>query len=106
MQDKQLSYVEVNPANPPRATVIWLHGLGDSGNGFAPIVPELNIPVELAIRFVFPHAPIRPVTINNNMEMRAWYNISSLDFNNRADSKGVHESAALIEQLIDAEIAS
>jgi phospholipase/carboxylesterase len=106
MQDKQLSYVEVNPPNPPRATVIWLHGLGDSGNGFAPIVPELNIPDNLAIRFVFPHAPIRPVTINNNMEMRAWYNITSLDFNNRADSQGVHESAALVEKLIDAQIAS
>lgn len=106
MQDKQLSYVEVNPANPPKASVIWLHGLGDSGNGFSPIVPELKIPENLAIRFVFPHAPVRRVTINNNMEMRAWYNISSLDFNNRADSQGVHESATLVEDLIDAEIAS
>lgn len=105
MPDK-LSYVEVNPTNPAKATVIWLHGLGDSGNGFAPIVPELKLPESLAIRFVFPHAPIRRVTINNNMQMRAWYDITSLDFNNRADSQGVHESASQVEQLIDAEIAS
>jgi phospholipase/carboxylesterase len=68
-------------------------------------VPELKLPEELAIRFVFPHAPMRSVTINNGMSMRAWYDITSLDFNNRADSKGVFESAALVEQLIDDEIA-
>lgn len=106
MQDTKLSYVEVNPANPPTATVIWLHGLGDSGNGFSPIVPELKLPASMAIRFVFPHAPFREVTINNNMQMRAWYDITSLDFSNRADSEGVYESADQVEQLIDAEIAS
>lgn len=100
-----LPYVEVNPKQQPKAVVIWLHGLGDSGNGFAPIVPELKIPETLAVRFIFPHAPIRPVTINNGMEMRAWYDITSMDFNNRADSQGVKESAALVKQLIDAEIA-
>lgn len=105
MSENSLPYVEVNPSSTPRATVIWLHGLGDSGNGFAPIVPELKLPEELAIRFVFPHAPMRSVTINNGMSMRAWYDITSMDFNNRADSKGVHESAALVEQLIDDEIA-
>ncbi|MGO4894657.1 alpha/beta hydrolase [Flavobacterium sp. W21_SRS_FM6] len=105
MSEHVLDFVEVNPTNPPKALVIWLHGLGDSGNGFAPIVPELMIPEELAVRFIFPHAPVRPVTINNGMKMRAWYDITSLDFNNRADSKGVLESSALVEQLIDAEIA-
>jgi phospholipase/carboxylesterase len=105
MSENTLPYVEVNPSSTPLATVIWLHGLGDSGNGFAPIVPQLNLPDELAIRFVFPHAPMRAVTINNGMSMRAWYDITSLDFNNRADSKGVYESAALVEQLIDDEIA-
>ena len=100
-----LPFVEVNPLTTPKAVVIWLHGLGDSGNGFAPIVPELKLPEELAIRFIFPHAPVRPVTINNGMKMRAWYDITSLDFNNRADSKGVLESAAMVEQLIESEIA-
>ncbi|WP_158965711.1 alpha/beta hydrolase [Paraglaciecola sp. L3A3] len=104
MSDQELPYVEVNPTNPAKAAVIWLHGLGDSGNGFAPIVPELNIPPQLAIRFIFPHAPIRPVTINNGMPMRAWYDIKSMDFASRADRTGVNESAALVQSLIDKEI--
>lgn len=106
MSDTLLPFVEVNPKNTPKAAVIWLHGLGDSGNGFAPIVPELKLPEELAIRFIFPHAPVRPVTINNGMEMRAWYDITSLDFNNRADSQGVEESSELVKQLIEQEIAN
>tara|TARA_R110000744_G_scaffold112968_1_gene211727 strand:+ start:8271 stop:8942 length:672 start_codon:yes stop_codon:yes gene_type:complete len=106
MSDNNLDYVEVNPSQPHSAVVIWLHGLGDSGNGFAPIVPELKIPDALPIRFVFPHAPVRPITVNNNMEMRAWYDIASLDFNHRADRVGVEESAKQVEALIDAEIAN
>ncbi len=100
-----LPYVEVNPSQSAKAVVIWLHGLGDSGNGFAPIVPELKLPDELAVRFIFPHAPVRPVTINNGMEMRAWYDIKSMDFNQRADRQGVEESAALVEALIEQEMA-
>lgn len=105
MSQELLPFVEVNPTQAPKAVVIWLHGLGDSGNGFAPIVPELKIPESLAIRFIFPHAPTRPITINGGMEMRAWYDIASMDFNNRADSKGVKESAAQVEALIEAEIS-
>ncbi|GAB5381432.1 MAG: carboxylesterase [Aliiglaciecola sp.] len=105
MSDNLLPFVEVNPDKPHDAVVIWLHGLGDSGNGFAPIVPELNLPKSLAIRFVFPHAPVRPVTINNGMPMRAWYDIKSLDFNQRADVEGVLESAEQVSALVDAEIA-
>lgn len=105
MSEHTLPYVEVNPYSKAQATVIWLHGLGDSGNGFAPIVPDLKLPDELGIRFVFPHAPTRPVTINNGMSMRAWYDITSLDFNNRADSQGVKESSELVANLIEAEIA-
>lgn len=100
-----LPYVEVNPAQTPDALVIWLHGLGDSGNGFAPIVPQLRLPGSMAVRFVFPHAPVRPVTINSGMQMRAWYDIKSLDFENRADVQGVQASAALVRQLIEDEIA-
>jgi len=105
MSEQTLPYVEVNPKSKARATVIWLHGLGDSGNGFAPIVPDLKLPDELGIRFVFPHAPTRPVTINNGMSMRAWYDITSLDFNNRADSQGVKESSVLVANLIEKEIS-
>lgn len=105
MSDDALPFVEVNPENKIKATVIWLHGLGDSGNGFSPIVPDLKLPDELGIRFVFPHAPTRPVTINNGMSMRAWYDITSLDFNNRADSQGVKESSDLVAALIEQEIA-
>lgn len=99
-----LPYVEVNPKGKADAVVIWLHGLGDSGNGFAPIVPELKLPDSLNVRFLFPHAPVRAVTINNGMQMRAWYDIKSLDFENRADVDGVTESAALVRALVEEQI--
>ena len=101
-----LPYIETNPVSEIKATVIWLHGLGDSGHGFAPIVPELRLPDALGVRFVFPHAPERPVTINGGMRMRAWYDIKSMDFDKRADLNGVRESAEQVEQLIEAEISN
>lgn len=104
MPDALLPYVEVNPSSPATACVIWLHGLGDSGHGFAPIVPELKLPESLAVRFIFPHAPERPVTINGGMRMRAWYDIKSLDFDSRADLTGVQESSAAVTRLIEAQI--
>ncbi|MDN4503063.1 dienelactone hydrolase family protein [Alteromonadaceae bacterium BrNp21-10] len=106
MTDNTLQFVDVNPTAPAAACVIWLHGLGDSGNGFAPIVPELHIAESLNIRFVFPHAPVRPVTINNGMPMRAWYDIKSMELDKRADATGVRESADLVEALILQEIAA
>jgi len=93
--------IETGP--DPVGSVIWLHGLGADGHDFEPIVPELRLPAELPLRFVFPHAPIRPVTINGGMEMRAWYDILSLDGEGRADAAGVRESAALLMDLVDAE---
>jgi phospholipase/carboxylesterase len=84
----------------PIGSVIWLHGLGADGHDFEPIVPELHLPAELPLRFVFPHAPVRPVTINGGMSMRAWYDIMSLDAEGRADAAGVHASTALLEDLI------
>ncbi len=104
MSESLLPCVEVNPTQEAKACIIWMHGLGDSGHGFAPIVPELKLPDELAIRFLFPHAPERPVTINGGMRMRAWYDIKSLDFNSRADLEGVLESAAQVERLIESQI--
>lgn len=102
---EQLSYIDVNPKGEVKSLVVWMHGLGDSGHGFAPLVPELKLPEELGIRFVFPHAPVRPITINNGLPMRGWYDIISFDMNNRADEKGVLESAGQLQSLIDAELA-
>ena len=71
-----LETVEVETGSSPRVSVIWLHGLGADGHDFEPIVPEMDLPEDVAIRFVFPHAPMRPVAVNNGMVMRAWYDIS------------------------------
>ena len=92
--------VEVTTGANPIGSVIWLHGLGADGHDFEPIVPELHLPAELPLRFVFPHAPVRPVTINGGMAMRAWYDIISLDAEGRADAAGVHASTAILEELI------
>lgn len=96
--------VEVTTGEQPVGSVIWLHGLGADGHDFEPIVPELHLPADLPLRFVFPHAPVRPVTINGGMAMRAWYDIISLDAEGRADADGVHESTALLEALIAREV--
>jgi phospholipase/carboxylesterase len=92
--------VEIETGASPGGSVIWLHGLGADGHDFEPIVPELRIPADLPLRFVFPHAPVRPVTINGGMAMRAWYDIVSLDADGRADADGVRESTAILEALI------
>ena len=96
--------VEVTTGENPVGSVIWLHGLGADGHDFEPIVPELRLPSDMPLRFVFPHAPVRPVTINGGMHMRAWYDIVSLDAEGRADAAGVRESTALLEGLIEREI--
>ena len=100
-----LPAIELETATGPAASVIWLHGLGADGNDFVPIVPELALPPAAAVRFVFPHAPVRPVTINNGMRMRAWYDIAAPDLNNRADITGVRQSQGEIEALITREKA-
>ncbi len=102
---QNLSFVDVAAPGPAVAAVIWLHGLGDSGHGFAPIVPELRLPAGHGIRFLFPHAPERPVTINNGFVMRAWYDIKTMDLQSRADETGVRQSAAQVQALIDKVIA-
>ena len=99
-----LETVELNPTASPVGTVIWLHGLGADGHDFEPIVPELGLPSSLPLRFVFPHAPVRPVTLNGGMAMRAWYDILGLDREARQDEAGIRDSAAAIEALIAAEL--
>lgn len=94
-----------NAATPPQGSVIWLHGLGADGHDFEPIVPELRLPPELSLRFIFPHAPVRPVTINNGMAMRAWYDILTFDRDGPSDDEGVRASGQLVDQLIEKELA-
>ena len=95
-----LPRIELESAPNPTAAVIWMHGLGADGNDFAPIVPELVRRDWPALRFVFPHAPARPVTINGGMRMRAWYDIREANLENRADLAGVAESVAQVDALI------
>ncbi len=90
----------------PDACVIWLHGLGADGHDFEPIVPELRLDPGLNIRFVFPHAPMMPVTINQGFVMRAWFDIRTADISAEADDKGIRASAKLVKELIDAQIAN
>ena len=105
MPAEVLPSIELETAPNPTASVIWLHGLGADGNDFVPIVPELGLPASLRLRFVFPHAPVRAVTINNGMRMRAWYDIAAADLTNRADLAGVRESQGQLEALIERENA-
>ena len=92
--------VEIETGSPPTASVIWLHGLGADGHDFEPIVPELRL--KQAVRFVFPHAPVQPVTINQGMRMRAWYDIFQFG-GGREDDAGIRASQKLVEELIKAE---
>jgi phospholipase/carboxylesterase len=98
--------VVLAPAAPATASVIWLHGLGADGHDFVPIVPELKLPAEPAVRFVFPHAPVRPVTLNMGMRMRAWYDIRTLTAEGRADEGGIRASVALLGRYVAAERAA
>jgi phospholipase/carboxylesterase len=90
----------------PDAAVIWLHGLGADGHDFEPIVPELRLDPGINIRFVFPHAPMMPVTINQGFVMRAWFDVRTADIGAEVDEKGIRASAELVNALIDAEIDS
>lgn len=99
-----LSCIEIEPKSAATASVIWLHGLGANGHDFEPIVPELRLPSYLAVRFVFPHSPQIPVTINGGMVMPAWYDILDMSVNRQVDTKQLVQSADAIHALIDREI--
>jgi len=100
---EDLQRIELATGPEPSATVIWMHGLGADGWDFVPIVRELDLPEDLGIRFVFPHAPVRPVTINNGYRMRAWYDIAMADIGRLPDERGIRESQAHVEALIERE---
>lgn len=99
-----LSCVEVNPKAAPVASIIWLHGLGADGHDFADIVPQLHLSEALPLRFVFPHAPVQPVTLNGGYPMRSWYDIYGLSIDTQEDEKGIRASAELINALIEQEV--
>lgn len=99
-----LEAVECSTGGNPDFSVIWLHGLGADGHDFEPIVPELDL-AGLSIRFVFPHAPVRPVTLNGGMPMRAWFDLLDLDRHGRQDESGIRASAEQVEALIRRENA-
>ncbi len=100
----RLTTVEIDPKSPPRAAVIWMHGLGADAHDFEPIVPHLGLE-GLGVRFVFPNAPRQPVTINGGMVMPAWYDVLSMDIPRREDAAGLRASEAALRQLIEAEVA-
>ncbi|MGC1457048.1 MAG: alpha/beta hydrolase-fold protein [Steroidobacteraceae bacterium] len=98
--------VVMTPTTPATASVIWMHGLGADGTDFVPLVPELQLPDNVAPRFIFPNAPVRPVTINNGMSMRAWYDVFSRDARGREDAASIRASAGVVHGLIDRECAA
>ena len=100
-----LPHIELATGPDPAGTVIWLHGLGADGWDFVPIVRELPLPEEMALRFIFPHAPVRPVTINNGMEMRAWYDIAMNEISRLPDERGIRASQKAVDALIAREAA-
>ena len=99
-----LPHIEQETRPNPDAAVIWLHGLGADGYDFAPIVPELNLPPELGIRFLFPHAPSIPVTVNNGYVMPAWFDILVMDIDRKVDATQLLVSAEAINCFIDHEL--
>jgi len=99
-----LPALEVETQQPATASVIWLHGLGADGHDFEPIVPELGLPADAAVRFIFPHAPRLPVTVNGGVVMPAWYDILEVDIDRQVDVEQLVASAQAVAQLIDREI--
>ncbi|MFQ5642805.1 MAG: alpha/beta hydrolase [Thiogranum sp.] len=98
-----LEMLEIEPRRAARCAVIWLHGLGADGNDFAPLIRQWGLVDELGVRFVLPHAPQRPVTLNNGMVMRAWYDICDLEFSRGEDRQGIEQSRQQLLSLIERE---
>lgn len=99
--------VVIETGHHPDATVIWLHGLGADGHDFEPIIPALGLPASLSLRFIFPHAPVMPVSINGGMQMRAWYDLIPADTETgmRSDAAGIRGSSAYVHGLIAEQVA-
>ncbi len=101
----ELETIEIATGSEPAAAVVWLHGLGADGNDFVPIVKELRLPARLQVRFIFPHAPMMPVTINSGYVMRAWYDVTFEGLDRKPDARGIVASQAAIAKLLAREQA-
>lgn len=97
--------VVIEPTGEVRSVVIWLHGLGADGHDFEDIIPQLALPKDHGIRFIFPHAPLQAVTINGGVKMRAWYDIQQLDLTREVDGQGIAQSVKLLKALLDQQVA-
>lgn len=102
----ELDSIIIETGEQPDAAIIWLHGLGADGNDFVPIIEQLQLPSHLAIRFIFPNAPIRPITINQGYPMPGWYDISSMSIVDQEDESGIRESSAILRQLCEEQEAN
>jgi len=98
-----LDMIEIEPKSPARSAVIWLHGLGADGHDFEPLVQQWQLADQLGTRFVLPHAPVQPVTLNGGMRMRAWYDIYDLEFDGHEDAEGIERARVLLQGLIERE---
>ena len=98
-----LDALEIEPPQVANASIIWLHGLGADGSDFSPIVPQIHLANPIQLRYIFPHAPVRPVTLNGGMPMRAWYDIYGLGDTLHEKGEDIRESALLVNQLIQQE---
>ena len=99
----EIEYIEMQTGIDPTWSVIWLHGLGADGHDFESIAPQLGLPDSPSVRFIFPHAPIRPITINGGMSMRGWYDIKGMAFDREEDRSGLEQSAEIVTSLIEQE---
>lgn len=97
----ELDSIVIETSEQPDAAIIWLHGLGADGNDFVPIIDQLKLPQHLAIRFIFPHAPVRPITINQGYQMPGWYDIASMTIVDEEDEAGIRESSAILRQICE-----
>jgi len=100
----ELGTIEIQPKSAHKYSVIWLHGLGADGHDFEGIAPELNLNAAPNIHFIFPNAPIQPITVNGGMKMRAWYDVLEMSLERKVDIAGIYQSAKLVEQLIQQEM--
>jgi len=105
LNDNLPEIIQIETGANPEFAIIWLHGLGADGHDFEPIVPQLGLPQETAVRFIFPHAPHRPITLNGGMVMRGWYDISGMEMIRQEDAAGIEASAQIVRGLIDAQEA-
>src|SRR5699024_10832432 len=104
MSETDADTICIQPRGEARCSVIWLHGLGADGNDFVPIIPELGLPDSAGVRFLFPHAPVRPVSLNGGIPMRAWFDITGLDADARLDHAGIDQARSRVDGLIQAEV--